>query len=267
MGDRRDQLLWTNAFVKDYSETYSTERYVVNIDLDFVLYEGIWHKADSKKVFLQPYSACNFAECLDFREVDECQDCCVSCSKPAKEPCAKCLCECEFLKAEHSLCELKKEVALNFYSHCGDSYRIIYNCEAGKKIWDEEKMLGHKICKEERCKDIIAGQFYSDTTVDSDRITITLIGSVIDPIITLNGNSMQILGEYNGKLTLTESGDIYYLADKCCPEVMIDINQLVISEGNTFGFNVHHGMNGLIVETNECCKMTCVYVKVDRLTI
>lgn len=44
-----EQLLWTNAFIKDFSESYSMERHVVNIDIDLVLYEGIWHKADTKK--------------------------------------------------------------------------------------------------------------------------------------------------------------------------------------------------------------------------
>lgn len=262
-----EQLLWTNAFVKDFSETYSTDRYIVNIDIDFVLYEGIWHKADPRKVFLQPYSICDFSEGLDLREEDDCQDCCVSCGGPAKEPCAKCMYECEFVEAEHSLCALKAEIAHDFYGYCGDSYRIIYNCEAGKKIWGEEKMLGHKICKKDSCENIIAGQFYSDTTIDSDQVTITLIGTVKDPKITINGNTMQILGEYSGKLTLTANGEIYYLEDECCLEKAIAIDQLIIPEGNTFGFTVHHGMNGIIVETNNCCNMTCVYVKVDRLTI
>ncbi|WP_321383193.1 hypothetical protein [uncultured Enterococcus sp.] len=262
-----EQLLWTNAFVNDFSETYSTERHFVSIDIDFVLYEGLWHKADSKKVFLQPYSICDFAEQLGFQEVEECDECCLSCSKP-KQPCAKCLSDCEFLTSENSFCELKKDVALNFYGQCGDTYRIIYNCEAGAKIWGADKMLGHKICKQDSCRDLIVGQFYSDTIIDSEEITITIIGTVVDPVITLNGNTMQILGEYNGTLTLTANGEIYYQEEGCCGELTyIDINKLIIPEGNTFGFSVHQGMNGIIVETNDCCDMTCVYVKVDSVTI
>lgn len=261
-----EQLLWTNAFVKDFSETYTTERNIVNIDIDFVLYEGIWHKADAKKVFLQPYDLCDFSEKHGFQETEECNDCCISCSKP-KQTCAKCLSDCEFLTAENSFCELRKDVAENFYNQCGSTYKIIYNCEAGNKIWGIDKMLGHKICKKDSCENIIAGQFYSDTTIDTDQVTITLIGNVKDPKITVNGNTMQIMGEYNGKLTLTANGEIYYLEDECCLEKEISINQLIIPEGNTFGFIVHQGMNGIIVETNNCCNMTCVYVKVDGLTI
>lgn len=262
-----NQLLWTNAFVTDFSEPYSLEKNTFSIDLEFILYEGVWHKADVRKTFLQPYTSCDFMECLDFREIDECLDCCVSCNQPKNAPCPKCICECEFLNAENSLCELKKEIANDFYKQCGDSYRIIYNCEAGNKIWGEDKMLGTKICKDDSCKDIIAGQFYSETVLDSENITITLIGSMKDPIITINGNSMQILGDYSGKLTITSSGDIYYEEDECCPEVLIDINKLKIPEGNTFGFLVHQGLNGIIVETNNCCDMVCVFIKVDNITI
>lgn len=262
-----NQVLWTNAFVTDFSEPYSLEKHTVSIDLEFVLYEGVWHKADVRKTFLQPYSSCDFMDCLDFREIDECIDCCIGCNSSTVELCPKCSCDCEFLNAENSLCELKQEVATDFYKQCGDSYRIIYNCEAGKHIWDEEYLLGNKICKKDTCKNIIAGQFYSETVIDSENVTVTLIGTVKNPIITINGNSMQIMGEYSGKLTINASGDIYYLADECCDEVIIDINQLKIPEGNTFGFIVHQGQNSVIVETNNCCDMACVYIKVDNITI
>ncbi|MHC5215192.1 hypothetical protein ACYSNR_00885 [Enterococcus sp. LJL128] len=262
-----EQLLWTNAFIKDFSESYSIDKYTVSLDVDLILYEGIWHKADSRKVFLQPYSACDFADCLDFREVDECIDCCVACSLPAQKSCPRCICECDFLNAENSLCELKKEIASDFYKQCGDTYRIIYNCEAGSKIWGDEKMLGEKLCKSSVDDGTIAGQFYSNTNTDSENVTITIDGKVKDPIITINGNSMQILGEYEGLLTITSSGDIFY-QEKCCPEVFsIDVNNLKILDCSTFGFVIHQGMNSIIVNTNDCCGMVCVYVKVDSITI
>lgn len=262
-----DRLLWTSAYVKDFSESYALEKYFISIDLDLRLYEGIWHRADSRKVFLQPYSACDFAVGIDFRDEEECLDCCVSCGKPKAKVCPVCLTNCEFLNEDNALCGMKKEATDAFYQQCGDSFKIIYNCEIGKKIWGEEKMLGQKICKEDICKEIIAGQFYSDTILDSDQVTVTIIGTVKNPLITINGNTMQILGEYNGRLTLTPSGDIYYMEDECCGEVMINISKLVIPDGSTFGFTVHHGTNGIIIETNDCCSMTCVYVKADSITI
>ena len=263
-----EQLLWTNAFVKDFSETYALEKHVTHIDVDLVLYDGVWYKADSRKTFLQPYSLCNFGEFFDFRETDECFDCCVSCI-PTNRPCPKCLADCEFLTAENSFCELKSDIAEAFYSQCGETYRIIYNCSAGERIWGEEKMLGNKLCKQGVCHTIIAGQFYSDTVVDSRDVTVTIIGSVRNPIITINGNSMQVIGEFDGRLTLTSNGEIFHQPDECCAalDVEVDINKLVIPEGNTFGFLVHSGMNQVLVETNNCCDMVCVFIKAGRLTI
>jgi hypothetical protein len=262
-----DQLIWANAFVTDYSQTYSNEKNFASIDLDFNLYEGVWHKADSRKTFLKEYNTCDFADCLDFREQYECLDCCVSCSLPKDETCRKCECECETLQVENSLCELKKEIAKNFYARCGETYQIVYNCEAGKHLWSEEKLLGEKLCKEDTCKNLIAGQFYSSTVLDSESVTITLSGTFKDPEITINGNTMIVLGEYSGVLTITESGDIYYKKDECCDEKLIGVDNLKIPQGSTFGFIVHQGMNSVIVETNNCCDMSCMYVKVDNITL
>lgn len=262
-----DQLLWTNAYIQNIGEAYSLEKHTLSLDVDFVLYEGIWHKADTRKVFLKPYSTCDFAECLDFRDVDECIDCCVACNQPKQTVCPKCICECEFLSSEYSLCELRKEVAEDFYKQCNDTYQIIYNCEAGRKIWGEDKMLGEKICKKSLSDGIIAGKFYSNTIMNSESVTITIDGKVNNPTININGNVMQIIGEYDGLLTLTESGDVYY-QEKCCPAVtIVDVDNLKILDCSTFGFTVHQGENGIIVDTHDCCGMVCVYVKVDSITI
>ncbi|GCF92506.1 hypothetical protein NRIC_03970 [Enterococcus florum] len=261
-----NQLLWAFAKVENFSEPYSVERFSLEMDIDLVLYEGIWHKADVRKTFLKPYLACNFLECLDFQEVDECLDCCVGCLQPANDLCTKCMCKCESLDAESSLCEMKWNISQVFNENCEDSYQIIYNCEAGKKIWGE-KMLGHKLCKEEACKNLIAGQFYSDTVLETDQVEIILDGNVEDLVIEINGNRMRIKGTYDGKLKLQSSGDIYYQSSECCNWELVDMNNLVIPNGHTFGFFVRHGMNSVVIETNNCCDMTCVYIKVDSITI
>ena len=265
-----DQLIWTQAYVNDFSETYTMDRHTVSLDLSFVLYEGFWHKADTRKVFLQPYRACHFLDTLNFQESNECQECCSACHTPRLVPCPKCVSECQFLSAEYSLCHLKDQVAHDFYNHCGPSYQIIYNCEAGRKIWGDELMWGHKLCKVDTCKTVIAGQFYSDTVLDTKKVTITLTGTWIDPIITINKNSMQLLGHYTGVITITSEDEIFYLekGTECCEgEVEINIDQLLPLEGNTFWFTIHHGMNSVLVENGGCCDMACVYIKEDRITI
>ena len=259
-----NQLIWAWAFVSEYSEPYEFERDTISIDLGFMLPEGVWHIADTRKVFLQPYDPCDFLDCLEFKKVDDC-GCCLCIPKP-KAVCPSCLCDCDHLKAEYSLCEMKDEALKVLSARCGDTYKIIYNCAAGARIWGDEAMLGTKICKEDICSGVIAGVLYSDTIVDSENVTITIDGEFKDVSITINDNTMQILGEYSGKLTLMPSGDIYF-AKNCCEAVKIDVGNLKILDGSTFGFLIHHGNNSIILETNNCCSMTCVYVKVDSLTI
>ena len=259
-----NQLLWAYAHVVDFGEPYTREKFKLDVELEIVLPEGVWHKADPRKVFLQPYIACEFIDCLGFQELD-CKDCCLDCMD-REDTCLRCQCQCDDLTIENSLCGFDKIALNDFFNKCGDTYQIVYNCEAGKKLWGEKKMLGEKICKKETCKSLIAGQFYSHTVLNTDRITVTIIGEVTDPTIEINGNKMQILGEYTGSLTLTQSGDMYFQSDPCCQKESIDINKLVIPKKSSFGFFVHQGMNSVVIETNNCCSMVCAFIKVDNIT-
>jgi len=103
---------------------------------------------------------------------------------------------------------MHEEVINAFYNPCTESFRIIHNCEVGFNIWGAERMLGHKLCKEDLCKHLIAGEFYSDTLLDSRNVTITVVGTFENPSITINGNTMVIEGEFNGRLTLNATGNI-----------------------------------------------------------
>lgn len=262
------QLLWANAYVERLHEPYSRERFSYEVDVDLVCYEGVWHKADSRKTFFKPYDPCNYDLCADLREdVDDCIDCCVECQMPKTNTCQVCLCTCDSLNAEDSLCEKRLDVLQDFYERCKNNYEIIYNCEAGHRIWDEKKMLGNKICKEEACDNIIAGRFYSSTVLETDQVTVTLIGSFSNPRLKINNNEMIVKGDYSGKLTINSSCDIYYVEDECCDPVLIEMDKLVIEKGNTLGYTIHQGENSVIVETNNCCDAACVYIKVDPITL
>jgi len=261
-----DQLLWTHAFVRDFTEAYMLEKHIVYIDIELVLYEGVWRKADPRKTFLQPYEVCRFEELHNLRSPVDCADCCTDCS-PTGERCPSCITDCEFLNAENSLCEMQADAIRAFYNQCNDSFRIIHNCEVGFNIWGTEHMLGHRLCKEDPCKHLIAGEFYSDTLLDSRKVTITLIGTFNNPKITINGNTMMITGEFNGRLTLTANGDMFYEESECCPPTPIPISHLVIPKSNTFGFAIRNGMNRVLVETNNCCDPVCIFIREERLTI
>lgn len=260
-----EDILWAQAFVQDVGEPYEMYRNTLSIDLTFIIYEGVWHKADKHKIFLEPYDPCNFIDYDCFQEIDDCLGCCEKCSTNIQNnECDCCFNECEYLNKENSLCALKDKAINEFYETCANGYRIIYNCKTANKLWGKD-MLGHRICKEEYCNAVIAGKFYSGTIVDTGLIEITLTGPWVNPTISINKIRMKTIGEYDGTLTITKSGEVYYQKDECCPPIKLDIELLIPLDGQ-FGWEVHHGVNTVIVE-GGCCGMGCIYIKVDELTI
>lgn len=253
-----NKLIWSYAYVTDYSEVYERYRGKFSVDVSFKLYEGIWHIADSKKTFLVPYTTCNFADCYDFRDINECLDCCLECNQ-GKVDCPECFCNCDVTK-EDSFCMLSDDVLDKFLS-CGKSYRILYDCTRAKQFFGE--LLGKKLCKEDICDGLLAGRFYSNTILNATEVVLHLEGNFHDPIIKINGNPMEITGDYNGYLKISSNWDVYFKEDLCCPWKDVDIDNVVVTKD--FGFKVHHGENSVIVE-NACCPNACIYIDVDEIT-
>lgn len=258
-----NQLLWAWAFVDDFSEVYEHKKNTFSIDLGFTIYEGYWHKADTYKTYLKPYDICNFLDAYYIPD-QNCLSCC-SCEATHRAPCQKCLDDCEHLTRENALCANKSNVS-RLYGDCAAPYQILYNCEAAEKNFGVDA-LGEKVCKEESCNPTIAGQFYSDTVLDTENITITIIGTANNPEITINWNTMVLEGEYNGKVTIYPNGDVYYQVDECCTGEWLQPNVLTIPDGSTLGYVVHSGENSILLETHDCCVMTCVYIDADSITI
>lgn len=256
-----NKLIWAWAYVTGFNEDYKKYQGFLSIDVDFKLWEGVWHIADTKKTFLVPYSVCNILDCEDFRDPQECISCCESCP-PDQTSCGNsCLCDCGDIVKETSLCVMGINTLENFMN-CGESYKIVYDCAKGEQIFGDD-LIKNKVCKKDYCTESIAGRFYSGTILDTDKVTLILDGKFQDPEIDINGNKILIKGEYDGILTLDSSCNIYFTSDGCCSSEEVDLDNLVIE--NEFGFTVHHGMNRIIV-TGACCKMACVYIDVDELT-
>lgn len=266
------RLIWTNAFCSSFSEPYSADNNTLEIDLDFTLYDGVWHIADPQKTFLKPYDACSFEWCLEFKDVS-CKEahspglCCAKCHESKEFGCHRCECICEYLKGEDSLCYHEKDLENFYWSYCGRGMQIIYNCTVGCDIWGIESMLGQKVCKQELCEEYIAGNFYSQTIVDTNRLEITLVGSFENPEIQINDNTMIVPVKGHGRLCVKGNGAASFYEDDCDIPQEISNAKMIIPCGNTFGWMIHHGQNSLFVNTGECKNMTCVYVKTDDLTL
>lgn len=262
-------LVWAFAVPVAYSENGDAKRDEYYIELDLVLPEGVWHKADKQKTFLVPYNVCDFMDCLGYKTVQPCKpitnlDCCDECqnskSSVEKEDCDCC---CDNLTMEMALC-YHDDLQI-FYKTCMPTYQIVYSCEKGNELFGD-KFLGAKICTSDPCNNVIAGHFYCDTEIPTGSMDIVIDGAVHDVQININGNMNAIKGDYD-RLYIYANGDVY-AEDKheCCKE-LLDPDVWVVPYPNDLGWELHQGENRVVIDRGACCGRTCVYINPDSLTI
>lgn len=252
-------LIWAYASLDSYALVEDTRKNKLLMDVDFALHEGIWHKADKQKTFLMPFDKCDFMDCYGYRDLNPCKKECCQC--PTNPVFCEC-CECNEVFKEMALCYF--DDLQDFYARCGSGTRIVYNCLAGNKFFggfDGSEYIGQKFCTD--CG-AIYGMFYSDTEIPTRGVKITLHGEFADPLITINGNTNQIKGSYNGELVISADGSVVY-RDDCCEED-ISVNNWVVPKGMEYGWEVHPGNNSLRVEVSGC-GVVCAYIEIDALTI
>lgn len=252
-------LIWAYADLASYSMQKIGRKEYVEIDVDFNLPEGIWHKANKLKTFLTPYDSCDFMDCYNYHDIEPC-DCC-DCDTPT--PICNC---CDCLEKDMALCYHKD--LQDFYGRCGSGYRIIYDCEAGDRFFGDffGAYPGQRLCA--KCDEgIIAGILYSDTDIPTDGVRITLHGKFKNPRIEINGNANQIIGEFDDTLTINPDGSVYTSIDGCGDCGILSVSKWKIPEGNTYGWTVNPGNNKVLIEVGECCGVACAYIEVDALTI
>lgn len=262
---QNNELVWAYAYITNYSEDQNSPPDELHVDVNFMCYEGVWHKADKQKTFIREYDPCEILECEGFQKIEPCvehtlsENCCDNCGieeSPHQETCECC---CDDLEPSMALCYFKDYQA--FYG-CNSGYKIEYNCAKGEEFFGDE-YLGTRLCKQDSCQTVIAGQVYSDTDIPTDEVTLIINGGSVNPSITINGNTNIIKGEYKGALTIKPNGDIIHTVN-CCDEV-IDPSAWFVPMGNDYGWEMHRGKNRVVV--SACCDTYCVYVQVDGLTI
>lgn len=264
-------LVWAYATVTEYSEMVEHLNGILTIDVDFLLYEGIWHKADKQKTFLHPYDICTFIDCYDFEELNPCVDAelvegCCECLIPVPEPLDVedcCNCDCNTLTKDMALCYHKDELQ-DFYKKCVDhGFRVVYDCEAAERFFGR---IGQSICVGNCQNGLIAGKIYSETDIPTDKLTITLVGKMHDPYIEINGNGNYISGDYDGTLVITPSGDVYF-ENGCCADDPLDVSVWKIPEGMNFGWKIVPRNNRVVINLGACCGKACAYFDIDNITI
>lgn len=256
---QNNEIIWAYAEATGFHQQPSLREDYAEIDIDFVLPEGLWHKADTQKTFLRDYDVCTYLECFGFNEQRGC-NCCSDCVDLQDAGCS--CCTCNTITADMMLCKNLKAVQA-FYQDCSPGYELVYDCDAADKYADD--FAGVRICDDGN--GIIAGQLYSDTDIPTDELGIIIVGEMKNPRITINGNTNVITGEYNGNLFVNACGDVYYQTDGCDEGTLLSPSVWSIPSGNKYGWTVYPRNNSVIIETNSCCGVSCAFFQVDALTI
>lgn len=253
-----DELLWAYAIPESYSEpTFNLVKNTIEIDIEFYLPQGVWHKADKQKTFITDFDICTFMECLNYRVLNPCCDCAICVPTPIK-----CCC-CDELQKEDALCYNVDRLKEVYSTKCEPSFIIKYDCIKAEKLFTDEinPYLGQRICRD-MDDDIIAGQIYVEGDIPTTEYKIMLNGGGRNIWITINGNSNYIKGDFDSPITVMSNGTVY---DECGNELSADVYQ--VPDGNTFGFTFNPGVNSVIIEPNTCCGIQCAYFIIDNLTV
>ena len=243
------ELVWAYAVVSSYSEQNNLIKRQLEIDVEFELPEGVWHKADKQKTFLVDFDTCEFLRCKKYQKLNPCDDCCSACPPVESQLC----CCCNDVCKDTALCN-REELLENVYATCSHGFRVIYDCVSAEQIWvtDGVPFLGQSMCRNLLCEDLISGQLYSDTDIPTRDFKILFNGEAHNPRITINGNTNVINGDYVN-LVVDGSGT---LSDE--NGVVEDVSVWEIPEGNTYGWEIVPGYNGVVVEPGPIKTVTTV---------
>lgn len=273
---KNNELIWAFAVANNVRPVKNHRKYKVTYDIEFLIPGGVWHKADKLKTFLVPYNACTFMDCKGFEKHDDCPsvkgsgDCCSDCIDKKMREGQRERCDCceeGMLLENMALCYHKNELQ-EFYG-CEPPYQVVYDCEQAE-LFSKEKAFGTKLCVDSACDDsIISGRFYSETDIPTEEMTITIIGDMKNPWVTINGNTNVINGEYGGRLIIHGNGDVYYQKDECCEPQILPPSVWSIPGNMDYGWTIHPRMNSITVHLNKCCAkngLACVYIDHDAIT-
>lgn len=284
---QNNELVWTYAALNGYSEYTDDIKDHLIIDVDFVAFEGVWHKANKQKTFIRPFEICAFLDCLNYKAINPCDkgvpfaDCCVECASigilpgepcecdtipPREDEFCEC-CECDSIVKEDALC-YNLDKLQEFYKHCDEGYKIIYSCNKALEYFTDVNTveIGQKFTSKPNQENLIDGKLYVDTDIPTSDYKVTLFGIFHNPYIEINGRGMTINGDYDGYLYLYGNGDVVFKNryDDCC-DILIEPEDIILfSEELGFTFNPRY--NRIHVDTG-CCVVSSAYFDVDSKTI
>lgn len=267
---KNNEILWAWAVPKNIRPINSMKKNVVEWNVEFVIPGGVWHKADKLKTFVLPYDVCLFMECKGYKTLNPCKtalsgDCCIDCidKKIEKSYEERCFCCCvDEICPDMALCYHMDEQTMQGFYSCDVPYQLVYDCQKAEQYSDED-YLGQKICTKDSCSNIIAGRFYSETDIPTENVSLVIRGQMKNPIITINGNTNIIKGEYE-ILRIDADGSVYELTE-CC-ENLLDPSVWIVPSGENYGWTIYPQENSIEVNLNMCCSVACLFIQHDAIT-
>jgi len=264
------RLLFGRAYVESIGETLNQATGTFTLNLDIVMYDGVWKVARSREVFLSTYEVCDFMDCIDIRMDDRCSHCC-DCSNERNPDTCSCTCRCDYFVRERSLCELGHSILDLVYKNCTGLFRIHLNCQLGR-VFDLQEEATAVICKQESCDPYVLGIFRNESIIETRDVTIIIDGHVFDPVVKLGNEWIRIQGEYDGLLTINPDFTVTYCLRREGDYCLNDTSAVVPQENITFSrfmWRLEHGSHSFRIEqrTGCPCGMVCGLIFIRELTI
>lgn len=256
-------LIWAYAIPKHppYNDYEIRNGKYLSTAMDFVIPEGVWHIADTNNVFLQDYDMCDFKQCL----IGGCDHDCKS--QQPEDHAKECL-SCDYIDECMNWCK----VCWDPYDNCNFPFKILYNCFRGQEFYGT-KTWGKEFMGDENC---LSGEFCSNTIIESEP-TVTLVGSFLNPKVTINDTTIQVMGDYEGRLVFRPDGTVdYYESYGCDDEELImqlpdqvELDDIVLIS-RKLSFTVHNGTNWFEVrsyeEPEDGSEFRFLYIKNNEVT-
>ena len=228
--DYDGRLMWAWARVASWNIDVDKSNPVrlTEINFSFIVFTGVWNKADPHNTFIQteidclcePWNTlcgigcvrtgCEKTGCDESSNCNTCGDNCADCCSGAYE--------------QKPYCELINRY--NFSDLCNNDYRIWYSCGEGQRVWGDLATKGE-------CFDVEGDgtiTLCSETDIDTTRIVIRGEGEWTNPRILIN-NIYGFFGWEDAPRIFPEgweansmTGSIRDLSDGCCTSTTDVIN-------------------------------------------
>lgn len=178
----------TQAIMKSRSEEYGYNNAIRQLKITFVLPSGNWEKCDGMSTFI--VNTCD----KDYYRCNQCIANCETCETIKLRNCANCECGNCSLHQYDAICYCKD---INW---CKDGNRVETDCNRGLDVFGE-KFYGEEITLD-TSKYCSPAVFCTQSEIESSSGIITLLGTWVNPVISINSRELSIAGVYRNKTTI-----------------------------------------------------------------